>query len=195
MGHGGRHFRERCTHYTLLRKEVSLQGGGGLRPPSWQASPRWLNTWAGAFAPPRALRVAVDNPAGCPPANPRLPRLRRSDLRRFPMVLQTLFPPIACRLSRLVSSSGVPPQSAEGTAGKGAAPGAGAAGPAVQGQSSPSGGLILATPSSLVVDIRSPVSDIQSPRLPIVKNIEQLPRKPRVYWTLMIIFDHEHDHC
>ena len=45
----------------------------------------------------------------------------------------------------------------------------------------------MSYPSSLVVDIRSPVSDIQSPRLPIVKNIEQLPRKPRVYWTLMII--------
>ena len=56
------------------------------------------------------------------------------------MVLQTLFPPIACRLSRLVSSSGVPPQSAEGTAGAGAQPpGAGAAGPAVQGAIVPSG--------------------------------------------------------
>ena len=151
----------------------------------------------GGFRAPRAPSGwPVDNPAGCPPANPRLPRLRRSDLGRFPMVLQTLFPPIACRLSRLVSSSGVPPQSAEGTAGGGGAQprGPGAAGPPFRAIV-PLWGLILATPSSLVVDIRSPVSDIQSPRLPIVKNIEQLPRKPRVYWTLMIIFDHEHDHC
>ena len=91
----------------------------------------------------------------------------------------------------------MPPQSAEGTAGGGAQP-LGAGGrrqaPPFRGHRPPLG-TDMSYPSSLVVDIRSPVSDIQSPRLPIVKNIEQLPRKPRVYWTLMIIFDHEHDHC
>ena len=84
------------------------------------------------FRAPAPSGWPVDNPAGCPPAGPRLPRLRRSDLGRFPMVLQTLFPPIACRLSRLVSSSGVPPRVPKARQGRGRSPGGpGAAGPAV----------------------------------------------------------------
>ena len=92
------------------------------------------------------------------------------------MVLQTLFPD-SLPPSRLVSSSGVLPQSAEGTAGGGgAAPGGrGPQAPPFRGNR-PLWGTDMSYPSSLVVDIRSPVSDIQSPRLPIVKNIEQLPR-------------------
>ena len=116
---------ERCTHYTLLRKEVSPLWGPGVFDPCWRGFAPMAEYLGGAFAPPRAPSGwPVDNPAGCPPANPRLPRLRRSDLGRFPHGLTDSFSPIACRLSRLVSSSGVLPQSAEGTAGGGgAAPG------------------------------------------------------------------------
>ena len=131
---------ERCTHYTLLRKEVSPCGGRGLRP-CWRGfAPMAEYLGGGLRAPARPFGWLVDNPAGCPPANPRLPRLRRSDLGRFHGLTDS-FSPIACRLSRLVSSSGVPPQSAEGTAGGGGRSpwGPGAAGPAVQGAPSPWG--------------------------------------------------------
>ena len=81
-------FCEKWTHYTFLRKVVSPAALGRLRHPQLAgSSTRELNTWAGVPAPPRApFGWPVDNPAGCPPANPRLPRLRRSDLGRFPMV-------------------------------------------------------------------------------------------------------------
>ena len=139
VGHGDDISGERCISlYLAAQGSESPLGAGGLRP-CWRGFARWLNTWAGAFAPPRApsgwwttLRVAH--------------RLTRG-FRAFgaptsgasPMVLQTLFPPIACRLSRLVSSSGgAAPECRRHGRGRGRSPpGAGAAGPAVQGGNRP----------------------------------------------------------
>ena len=148
MGHGGRHFRGKVYSLYLAAQGSEPLRGRGFRPPAGGASPRWLNTWAGAFAPPRPFGWPVDNPAGCPPANLRLPRLRRSDLGRFPHGLTDSFSPIACRLSRLVSSSGgAAPRVPKARQGAGAQPlGAGGRRPRRSGGNRPLWGTDMSYP-------------------------------------------------
>ena len=84
---------ERCTSLYLAAQGSEPLRGRGSSTPSWRGFAPMAEYLGGGFrAPARPFGGPVDNPAGCPPANLRLPRLRRSDLGRFPHGLTDSFP-------------------------------------------------------------------------------------------------------
>ena len=141
------HFLREVDSLHFPSESRALRALGRLRHPQLSgSSTRELNTWAGASAPPRALR-------GGPWTTLRVAHRLTRGFRAFGAPTSGAspwskrpFPPIACRPSRLGSSSGVPPQSAEGTAGGGgAAPGGRGRRPRRSGGNRLSGGLFMRT--------------------------------------------------